>query len=107
MQLVFIVSSDDLEWCKKEFKKITGESFHYSTKCPSKRQINNPNIFDMALLSKCPHSIYDYGTYGFWTAYLSQGHTILASEPGNGENPEITAIREAKIENWHFIPAHV
>ena len=100
MQLVFIVSSDDLEWCKKEFKKITGESFHYSTKCPSKRQINNPNIFDMALLSKCPHSIYDYGTYGFWGAYLAGGHTVLADYPTS------RVTKEAEIIHWHLIEGH-
>ena len=37
----------------------------------------------MALASVCNHSIYDYGTYGFWGAFLAHGVTV-AKDSFNG-----------------------
>ena len=32
--------------------------------------------FDLAVLSKCNHSIFDYGTFGFWGAYLASKYLV-------------------------------
>ena len=64
--------------------------------------------FDLAVASMCNHSIYDYGTFGFWGAYLAGGHTILSQNisQGNFPNEEIENIKQVDIENWTFIDAH-
>lgn len=33
-------------------------------------------LFDLAVLSNCDDVIFDYGTFGFWAAYLAGGVTI-------------------------------
>lgn len=34
--------------------------------------------FDLAVMASCHHSVYDYGTFGFWGAWMAGGQTILA-----------------------------
>ena len=66
------------------------------------------NSFDLAVASKCNHSIFDYGTFGFWGAYLANGHTILAGNISQSEKaykPE-TSIKRARIEHWTFVEAY-
>ena len=41
---------------------------------------------DLALAASCDHSVYDYGTFGFWGAFLAGGVTVLAEDiNGRGE----------------------
>ena len=61
-------------------------------------------LLDLALLSQCNHSIFDYGTYGFWSAFLAGGAVVAAAGIRNHEEPHVLA---AKLENWTFIPAHM
>ena len=103
---MFVVASDDMQWCEEEFNKIKNETFYYAWDFHHSLNGNiQEDVFDLALLSKCNHSIYDYGTFGFWAAYIAGGHTVLADHPGNGNNEEIRNIKSAKLKNWHFIPA--
>lgn len=67
--VIFIVTSDDPNWCIKHFSSkknvyITGRSHP-----------NTPAL-DLAILSSCNHSIFDYGTFGVWGAILAGGETI-------------------------------
>ena len=63
-----------------------------------------PQYFDLSVLSHCNHSIIDYGTFGFWSAYLAGGITLVANE---GKHMDLLlakrAVKEAKIENWFKI----
>ena len=103
---MFVVASDDLEWSKKELNQITGETFHYSSECNHLNTGIESKLFDMALLSKGNHSIYDYGTYGFWCSYLAGGHTVLAHHMGNRTNNAVKNVKAAKLKNWHFIDSN-
>ena len=43
-------------------------------------------LFDLAVLSNCDDVIFDYGTFGFWGAFLAGGVTVLAEDiNGRGE----------------------
>ena len=71
--IVFIVASDSPKWttahiASKHFNIIhTGAYFN-------SHPLRVPWVnFDFAVLSSCDHSIYDYGTFGFWTSYLAGG----------------------------------
>ncbi|XP_031347118.1 galactoside 2-alpha-L-fucosyltransferase 3-like [Photinus pyralis] len=68
--VVFIISSDDPNWCSKTFKEknnvyITGTKSRVSP------------ALDLAIMSSCNHSIIDYGTFGEWGAILAGGETIF------------------------------
>ncbi|KAF2893836.1 hypothetical protein ILUMI_12339 [Ignelater luminosus] len=87
--VVFILTSDDNKWCIKQFSDksnvfVVGEHFR-----------NSPYL-DLAVLAACNHSIFDYGTYGGWSAILAGGETIFYKI--KGALPE----RVAKLlPNWH------
>ncbi|XP_043199142.1 uncharacterized protein LOC122368893 isoform X3 [Amphibalanus amphitrite] len=57
---------------------------------------------DLALLAACNHTIFDYGTYGFFAAFLAGGDMILADGVSEIESEEVTELREGKI-NATFI----
>ena len=39
---------------------------------------SDPAIMDLLLLTQANHTIYDYGSFGFWGAVLAGGTTMLA-----------------------------
>ena len=107
---IFIIATDDLAWCKEHLATLpevlnreSGKdlmiSSHYSDHY-RKEHVNRVH-FDMAVMSKCNHSIYDYGTFGFWGAYLANGITVSANVGHGyliGER-----IKNSKLRDWHFI----
>ncbi|XP_059092392.1 galactoside alpha-(1,2)-fucosyltransferase 2-like [Tigriopus californicus] len=105
-KMVFVVASDDNEWCKTQFGTIPNKTVIFAEQAFTHNLGFDRKYLDMAIMSKCNHSIFDYGTFGFWGAYLAGGHTILAHNIGTGMNPEVENVRQAELPNWHFIEAH-
>lgn len=67
---IFIVLSDDPEWC----------SAHLARGRPNVRVLSDADSSaakDLALMAACNHSIIDYGTFGVWGAILAGGETVL------------------------------
>lgn len=62
----FLVFSDDLPWCKKEFQDpaYKGVEFLYST--------GDSILRDLSLMSGCEHNIMSNSTFSWWGAYLNQ-----------------------------------
>lgn len=86
--VVFVVVSDDPEWCLKVFR-TKGNVYVVSNKSSSPAQ-------DMAIMSICNHSLIDYGTFGQWGAFLAGGETVyFKSEP-------ILDQIAYMLPNWHF-----
>ncbi|TRY61665.1 hypothetical protein TCAL_05746 [Tigriopus californicus] len=104
-RMVFFVTSDDEKWCKRVFFDIEAVLF-FPSDFYRKMPVVSKAHFDLCIMSLCNHSIYDYGTFGFWGAYLAGGHTILAHNIGTGNNTEVETIKQANLPNWHFIDAH-
>ena len=95
--LVFVVASDDLEWCRNTFKNMT--DVYYVDK-------DNSGFLDMAIMSKCNHSIIDLGTFGLWGSFLAGGQTIWArdySKKPRYNPPEIMTY----FPQWTFISERV
>lgn len=69
---VFFVTSDDIEWCQENIIP------------PSRNDIPVPIVFsasttsweDFAMLTLCNHSILSVGTFGWWSAWLANGHVV-------------------------------
>ncbi|ELU00373.1 hypothetical protein CAPTEDRAFT_192469 [Capitella teleta] len=74
---VFIVSSDDIEWCQKQLINITNIVF-LTKKSDPLHSLTLPRDIgtDFAVLSLCQHSIMTVGTFGWWGAYLAGGHVV-------------------------------
>ena len=58
---------------------------------------------DLAILSRCNHTILDYGTFGLWAALLAGGRIILPENYSNTPTPDNVWWRNANMENVETI----
>ncbi|KAK7491092.1 hypothetical protein BaRGS_00017656 [Batillaria attramentaria] len=63
--VIFIVASDDVNWCKKT---LTAKDFYVMDR-------GSAGV-DLAVLASCDHVIMTLGTFGWWAGYLSGGDVI-------------------------------
>ena len=69
--VVFVVVSDDIAWCKENIQDLSTNVFF----SPFAMEERSDEI-DLCLLSRCNHSIITTGTFGWWGAYLAAGKTV-------------------------------
>lgn len=69
--VVFVVTSDNITWCKYNLR-----SKRHRISFVSDNDGKGPGK-DLAVLSACNHSIIDYGTYGSFGAILAAGETVV------------------------------
>lgn len=55
--------------------------------------------FDLSVMSSCNHSIYDYGTFGFWGAFLADGFAVTAQNLGEWSETDVVKNQIAAIHN--------
>jgi len=90
---IFLVFSDDIEWCKKKFE---GDNFIFSDS-------NNPYV-DLAIMSMCDHYIIANSSFSWWGAWLnrSEGKKVIA--PSRWFGPAMNKdISEIYCEEWKII----
>jgi hypothetical protein len=90
---IFLVFSDDIEWCKKKFE---GDNFIFSDS-------NNPYV-DLAIMSMCDHYIIANSSFSWWGAWLnrSEGKKVIA--PSRWFGPAmIKDTSEIYCEEWKII----
>ncbi|CAG5128253.1 unnamed protein product [Candidula unifasciata] len=63
--ITFLVASDDLPWC---YENLSGTDVAFMP--PATAAVH------MAVLSKCDHVIISGGSFGYWSAWLANGHVI-------------------------------
>lgn len=95
---LFVVASDDMDWCQDHLKPVDGDLAFAGN-----RNAASPAA-DMALLASCNHSIITYGNFGFWSAYLAGGETILSANISETPTDLQRSILAAKIDRWQFFP---
>uniref|UniRef100_A0A8C8VQL8 L-Fucosyltransferase n=1 Tax=Pelusios castaneus TaxID=367368 RepID=A0A8C8VQL8_9SAUR len=67
---VFVVTSNGMEWCRKNIDTSLGDVYFSGDGAES-----SPGR-DFALLAHCNHTIMTIGTFGIWAGYLAGGETI-------------------------------
>jgi len=98
--VVFVVASDDLAWCRANVRSVADDVVYAGD---GDGDAFNPAL-DMALLAACNHSIITYGNFGFWSAYLAGGQTLLAGNLSETPTELMLTIRKASIDGWRFLP---
>ncbi|XP_048410617.1 galactoside alpha-(1,2)-fucosyltransferase 2-like [Stegostoma tigrinum] len=68
--VIFIVTSNGLDWCRKNIDASKGDVYFVGDGNESKPQR------DFAILAHCNHTIMTIGTFGYWAAYLAGGEVI-------------------------------
>lgn len=71
----FLIFSNDIEWCKKNFTKENGfENINFADS-------SNPSYIDLELMSKCQNNIIANSTFSWWGAYLNQNINKIVVTP--------------------------
>lgn len=91
---VFVVVSDDPEWCKSHLGGP--EEDVYVASVPG---ITGPGQ-DIATMSACNHSIIDYGTFGVWGAILAGGETLVYNMSRHSSVRVAELLPEWQIVSW-------
>ncbi|GAB6029659.1 fucosyltransferase 1 (galactoside 2-alpha-L-fucosyltransferase, H blood group) [Chamberlinius hualienensis] len=101
--VVFVVASDDMNWCIRHINNNAGDVYFVG----GDKQLK-PGV-DMALLTSCNHSIITIGTFGFWIAYLTGGETIYLSNYTwpDSEFLKVFKYKAFYLPNWIPIPANL
>ena len=96
--VIFIVVSDDIAWCKQN---IQGRNVFYS---PASEARGGAVALgrDLALLAASNHSVVTYGTLGQWGATLAGGTVIAADWQLTPGADHRKAFNGEIQENWLF-----
>jgi hypothetical protein len=87
---VFLVFSDDIEWCKKKFE---GENFIFS-------DTDNPYL-DLAIMSLCDHHIIANSSFSWWGAWLNISEDKKVIAPSKWFGPLlVNDTSDIYCENW-------
>ena len=89
---IFVVFSNQIEWCKQNFKNIP-RTFYYID--------NQPHYHDLYLMSFCKHQIICNSSFSWWGAYLNRNPDKIVIAPSKWFNPKYIAETEDLIpEEW-------
>ena len=72
---MFVVASDDLDWCKKHLANSSDVVVVDSAS----------SISDFALLSSMDYHIMSFGTFGTWSVFLSEAKLVAYPAPFSGK----------------------
>jgi galactoside 2-L-fucosyltransferase 1/2 len=89
-RLMFVLATDDLEWCSKHFP--------YPKDVPLVRTGRGPDVLDLAILSYCNHTILTVGTFGWWAGWLTGGKTLYYK---NFPRPDSSLASEYGREDYY------
>ena len=71
-QPLFVVFSDDIEWCKQYFKSEL-LNIHFMEQ--------NGAVIDLFLMAKCDHQIIANSSYSWWAAWINQNPDKIVIAP--------------------------
>ncbi|XP_041029189.1 galactoside alpha-(1,2)-fucosyltransferase 2-like [Carcharodon carcharias] len=99
--VIFAVTSNGMDWCKKNIDNSKGDVFF------SDDPKQSSPAEDIAILAHCNHTIMTIGTFGYWAAYLAGGETIYLTNFTLPESPFLKLFKyeAAFLPQWIGIPA--
>ncbi|XP_030053698.1 galactoside 2-alpha-L-fucosyltransferase 2-like [Microcaecilia unicolor] len=98
---IFVVTSNGIEWCKKNIDASRGDVYF------SGDGVESSPGKDFALLAHCNHTIMTIGTFGYWAGYLAGGETIYLTNFTLPDSPFLKLFHydAAFLPQWIGIPA--
>lgn len=90
-EILFLVFSDDMNWCKENF---IGENFIFIN--------NNPDYIDLWLMSMCENNIIANSTFSWWGAFLNNNKfkKVIAPKVWFGNSNKHLIIDDLYPESW-------
>jgi hypothetical protein len=75
--LLFLIFSDDIDWCKSNFEKLNIKCVYVENVSP----YLGKDILDMYLMSRCDHNIIANSTFSWWGAYMNKNKDKIVCVP--------------------------
>jgi hypothetical protein len=91
--VVFLVFSDDIEWCKRNFRNIN-KDFVFIEK--------TEDYVDLKIMSLCTHNIIANSTFSWWGAWLNKNENkkVIAPNQWFGEAYSKNNTKDLYCPNW-------
>jgi hypothetical protein len=90
--LEVMIVSDDIEWCKKQFKS---QRFRFSLS-------NNPFI-DLCLMSLCDYHIISNSSFSWWGSWLAKSKKTIAPKKWFGGDYSLWNTKDLYRKDWIII----
>lgn len=92
---LFVVFSNDIEWCKQAFKAIDRNFLFIE---------NESHYHDLYLMSFCKHQIICNSSFSWWGAYLNSNPDKIVVAPPHWFNPRyITDTQDLLPPDWMIL----
>ena len=90
---VFLIFSDDIEWCKNNFPKIPNKFYFIE---------GNKDYEDLYIMSKCKNNIICNSTFSWWGAWLNKNDNKIVVAPSNwfGKAYNNHNTEDLYCDNW-------
>ncbi|XP_032090370.1 galactoside 2-alpha-L-fucosyltransferase 2-like [Thamnophis elegans] len=100
---IFVVTSNGMEWCKKNINASRGDVYFAGDGKEA-----SPGR-DFAFLTHCNHTIMTIGTFGIWAAYLAGGEAVYLANYTLPDSPFLKVFKPsaAFLPEWIAIPANL
>ncbi len=109
---MLVVFSDDIEWCRANFKKMTtprpygGFNFSVEKYHENRRLmfIQDIDYVELYLMSKCNNHIIANSSFSWWGSYLSSSNGIVVA-PKNwfGRKSDVSSLEDLYLKYWKVI----
>ena len=92
----YVVTSDDIQWCKQNFK---GDNFYFIDR-NTRSDVFSKMFVDLYVAGLCKHNIISNSTFSWWGAYLNQtpGRKVYFQAPWLSDGNGMTIVPEN--DNW-------
>jgi hypothetical protein len=87
---MFLIFSDDIDWCKSNFDFIENKIFIE----------NNEDYEDLYLMSLCRHNIISNSTFSWWGAWINQNINKKVFYPSKWFNVDYIDYSEIGCDKW-------
>jgi predicted amidohydrolase YtcJ len=93
MPVNWIVFSDDVGWCRENFRM---DRTHFVE--------GNLDVVDMFLMSKCKHNIIANSSFSWWASYLNRNPDKKVIAPKNWFGPLMNkGVEDLYLNNWILV----
>lgn len=88
----FYIFSDDLDWCRENFKHLGSAVF-------VKNETGNSGC-DLLMMSYCKHNIIANSSYSWWSAWLNNNRSKMVIAPAQWFAPHVPVNRDLIPPGW-------
>ena len=107
-EVIFIVASDDQNWCKQNLLRGHDSSLdriYFTSEYYPKLDNVSQVAFDFTVMSKCDHNVVLIGTFAYWASFFAGGEVFIPLDyPGQSRRVhQSVQIARANLSRYHNV----